>query len=99
MFDDIVRDNLTYIDTDNVKEKVNSIYGVKANTTPRSKNFPARYSDINYENMSKEELISTCRLLAAVADSRKQLAENYKTLYFREAEELDILRQKIRKED
>jgi len=101
MFDEIVRDNLTYIDTDTaaIKAKVNSIYGIKPNTTPRSKIHPEKYSDINYDNMSKEELLSTCKFLAVLADSRKQLADNYKYMYFKEAEELDILRQKIGKED
>lgn len=85
MFDDIVKDNLTY--------------EVKPNTTPRSKTRPEKYSDINYDTMTKDELLSTCKVLAVIADSRKQLADNYKYLYFKEAEELDILRQQIGKED
>lgn len=85
MFDEIAKDNLTY--------------EVQPNTTPRSKTFPEKYSDINYDNMTREELVSLCHLLSVLADSRKQLADNYKYMYFKEAEELDILRQKIGKED
>lgn len=85
MFDDLIRDNLTYIDTDTVTQK----------SKPSNK----KYSDINYDTMTKEELLTNCKFLATIADSRKQLADNYKYLYFKEAEELDILRHQIGKED